>query len=813
MDRMNRMLSAACTVLTATLMAGCAAFLAARGLGFEIAWLPVYCIAFGAAVIVQLGRRGAAFAIGAAAVLVVGFGAMLAVYAGDIAAMVRGMLLPGAQLDFTAHALAGNGVAFLLALLMGALFSGMVRLPGSVPFALMLLLAVVICALAVNEDISLWAALPGLIAGVAAFAVSADSRREGVRPMLLVPAAVLTVAALLLVPASRTTWEPMENLAQRIRSVVEDYIRFTEERMAFSINEKGYDHAGMVDDQVVAMLGGPADPTEDVVMRVEANSSLLLRGTIKRSYTGYSWVDDQVKARYLYYDFTHRGVRNSVFDAESAKNSEGFVTRSASVEMLAEGTSTLFVPAQMSEFEMGLADAVYYNSAGEIFLTRDVASGDAYSFTARVPRGEEALIAAAAQKANVQDNRYQAVLADYTALPGGVDSRVYALAVELTQHTNNAAEKAYAIQNHLAQNYRYTLDGGYPDVGEDFVSWFLLESKEGYCSYFASSMAVMCRIAGIPARYVEGYYIKAQPGGETIVTGENAHAWVEVYLNGLGWVAFDPTARAVEEQYGEDALDDSGTPPDHGSVDEPGRENPFQGNHEGEAEPSPSPDVGSNPDPTPTPNPDGDLDNPNDESDDSDGDSEDDPDDEPTPTPEPDDNDPPPPEDEPDSPEDNPDEQDEPDSDEDKPSRWWIWLIALVLLAAIALAVFWVKKRLADTDPLKLCVSTRSAQMAAVILYRSILTLLSQIGQAPQAGETPEAFAQRVTANLPNPDYEFFVGEVVRSRYSGKGITREGLNAGRRAYVVFLNGMRRSERIRYHVRRIFHGLGSFESIP
>ena len=808
MDRMNRMLSAACTVLTATLMAGCAAFLAARGLGFGIAWLPIYLLACGAAVIVQLGRRGTAFAIGAAIALVIGFGAMLAVYGGGIIGMIRAFAQAGGQIDVSAHAAAGMGTALMLALLLGALFSGMVRLPGCVPFALMVLLAVVICTLAVNEDISLWAALPGLIAGVVAFAVSADSRREGVRPALLVPAAVVVIAALLLVPANRTTWAPLENLAQRIRSVVEDYIRFTEERMAFSINEKGYDHAGMVDDQVVAMLGGPADPTEDVVMKVEADSGLLLRGTIKRTYTGYSWVDDQVKARYLYYDFTHRNVRSSVFDADSARDSEGFVTRNASVEMLAEGTSTLFVPAQMSEFDMGLADAVYYNSAGEIFLTRDVASGDSYSFTARVPRSEEALIAAAAQKAGVQDNRYQAVLADYTALPGGVDSRVYALAVELTQDTNNAAQKAYAIQNHLARNYRYTLDGGYPDMGEDFVSWFLLEAKEGYCSYFASSMAVMCRIAGIPARYVEGYYVPAQSGGETIVTGKNAHAWVEVYLNGLGWVAFDPTARAVEEQYGEGALDDSGTPPDHGSIDESGRENDSDGNHEGEAEPSPSPDAGSNPDPTPTPDPGEDLDNPND-----DGDSEDEPDDEPTPTPEPDGDNPPPPEDEPDDPDDSPDEPDWPDPDEDTPNRWWIWLVVLVLLVLIALAVLWVKKRLADTDPLKLCTSTRSAQLAAMILYRSILTLLSQIGQAPQAGETPEVFARRVTASLPNPDYELFVSEVVRSRYSGKGLTRDGLDAGRSAYVVFLNGMRFSERIRFHVRRIFHGLGSFENIP
>jgi len=240
--------------------------------------------------------------------------------------------------------------------------------------------------------------------------------------------------------------------------------------LAFSINEEGYDHAGMIGDQVVAMLGGPADPAENPVMRVKADSSMLLRGTIKRSYTGYSWVDDQAKARYLYYDFTHRSVRNSVFDTNTSAGSEGFEHRDAEVEMISNGTSTLFVPAQLTGFEMDLADAVYYNSAGEMFLTRDVQAGDKYSLSARVPRSESGLIAACAQKSSVQDKRYADILAQYTVLPEGIDSRVYALAVELTQHTNNPAEKAYAIQNHLAQNYKYTLDGGYPNAGEDFVS-------------------------------------------------------------------------------------------------------------------------------------------------------------------------------------------------------------------------------------------------------------------------------------------------------------------------------------------------------
>ena len=140
-------------------------------------------------------------------------------------------------------------------------------------------------------------------------------------------------------------------------------------------------------------------------------------------------------------------------------------------------------------------------------------------------------------------------------------------------------------------------------------------------------------------------------------------------------------------------------------------------------------------------------------------------------------------------------------------------LAVLALIALIALAALWMRRRLVQTDPLKLCAAAGSAQMAAMILYRSMLTLLGQLGQAPSSGETPEAFAERVMATIPNPEYGRFVSGVARSRYSGRPVSREIVDAGREAYVIFLNGMRRSEKLRFHIRRALHGLGSFERIP
>lgn len=802
MDRINRILRAAAPALLAALMAGCCAYMAVRGLGFAIGAWPVYALALAASAAVQLGGHKKLYSLLACALLAGGFALLLIGGGGKIAALVRDFAakrgLSAAEL--AGHIAAGRCIAYLAALALGSMFAIGIKSGSSAVLMLLALLWALICAFAANEGMSLLLAAPGLIAGVAAFGMGSGGAREGVRPTLLLPAALAVLLALLLTPAERAAWEPLENAAARLRSVVEDYMRFTEERTAFTINEKGYNRAELIGDSVVAMLGGPANPDPAPVMQVQTDADLLLRGTIKRSYTGYSWIDDQVKARYLYYDFVHRGVRSAVFGSGVGEGSPLFREQRASVQLLASGTSTLFVPAPMADFEMELSNAVYYNSAGEIFLTRDAQAGDSYSFLARLPVSDDALLAAAAAAQSASDSGYAQAAADYCALPEGIDSRVYALAAQITQDASTPAEKALAIRDHLIRNYRYTLDGGYPHPSQDFVSWFLLEEKQGYCSYFASAMAVLCRINGLPARYVEGYLVKAEADGVTLVSGENAHAWVEVYLNGLGWTPFDPTARTYDRQGGENGGMDDSTPEDDASG-----ETPFENDDalpdSADAQPTPTPSVGEDAlsdEPTPTPPPGGE-------------DSEDDPgnsdnSDDST--------------DEPDSGEgdfpggDGGSASDAPDSDSTE-NHAWLWiLLALVLLLLLGLlAWFWCRRRLLATDPLKLCVATRSGQTAALILYRGVLTLLLQAGLAPQSGETPEQFAARAVQALPNPYYEPFVAEVVRSRYSGKPLTREAIENGRRAYVRFLDDLRPVDRLRYHLRRMLHGLGDLENIP
>ena len=96
------------------------------------------------------------------------------------------------------------------------------------------------------------------------------------------------------------------------------------------------------------------------------------------------------------------------------------------------------------------------------------------------------------------------------------------------------------LEAYLSTRYTYTLTPGNVPRNRDFVEYFL-ESGEGYCVYFASAMTVMARTLGVPARFVIGYGLEASET-DWMAYADNAHAWVECYILGVGWIPFDPTA-------------------------------------------------------------------------------------------------------------------------------------------------------------------------------------------------------------------------------------------------------------------------------
>jgi protein-glutamine gamma-glutamyltransferase len=141
----------------------------------------------------------------------------------------------------------------------------------------------------------------------------------------------------------------------------------------------------------------------------------------------------------------------------------------------------------------------------------------------------------AAENTNPQD------VTAYLQLPA-LDSRIPLLAAQIAGSASNRYDKAVALEVYLKAHYGYTLQLLGSPVADPLAN-FLFVRKQGHCEYFASSLAVMLRTLGIPSRMVNGFRSEEfnDVTGNYLIRAKNAHAWVEAYFPGYGWISFDPT--------------------------------------------------------------------------------------------------------------------------------------------------------------------------------------------------------------------------------------------------------------------------------
>ena len=125
----------------------------------------------------------------------------------------------------------------------------------------------------------------------------------------------------------------------------------------------------------------------------------------------------------------------------------------------------------------------------------------------------------------------------------GITSRMRELAEELTDDKKSVYSNAKAIENYFKSGeYKYSFN--VPKSSEkNPMDYFIFKGKRGYCIQYATAMVQLCRAAGIPARYVEGYYVTEEDkvGDVYEIKDSNAHAFVQVYIKNYGWKIFDPT--------------------------------------------------------------------------------------------------------------------------------------------------------------------------------------------------------------------------------------------------------------------------------
>jgi transglutaminase-like putative cysteine protease len=188
-----------------------------------------------------------------------------------------------------------------------------------------------------------------------------------------------------------------------------------------------------------------------------------------------------------------------------------------------------------------------YDDVEAVFSQDDIGEGDAYAVSGLTSTAAPDQLRAAG------DDYPEWVTDRYLGLPDTITDRTRQLASQLATGQANAFDTAVAVEEYVRSTITYNEDIDAPPDNQDVVDYVLFESREGYCEYYASAMAVLLRAEGIPSRVVGGYFpapYDANEGGH-LYREKNAHLWVEAFFPGYGWIPFEPTANREKLDYGD----------------------------------------------------------------------------------------------------------------------------------------------------------------------------------------------------------------------------------------------------------------------
>ncbi len=182
---------------------------------------------------------------------------------------------------------------------------------------------------------------------------------------------------------------------------------------------------------------------------------------------------------------------------------------------------------------------VVHESAGQamtVTAPRVLGEGETYTMTTAL------YVPTIPELASAEPGYPEAIGEVYLALPDDFPVAVRSLAGKITVDADNPYQKVVAIDRYL-NRFPYKLDVTGPEPGQDGVEYFIFQEKAGFCTYFASAMAVMLRAVDVPARVAIGY-LPGDPGenpGEYLLKDKLYHAWVQVWFDGYGWVDIEAT--------------------------------------------------------------------------------------------------------------------------------------------------------------------------------------------------------------------------------------------------------------------------------
>jgi transglutaminase-like putative cysteine protease len=225
------------------------------------------------------------------------------------------------------------------------------------------------------------------------------------------------------------------------------------------------------------------------------------------------------------------------FETEPAADRAAAVSYSATIQIdkLNDVDAPIFgAPTGIS----GLSAGWGWSPQNGVITGGRTGSGDKYTEEVAEPDPTLAQLQGTREPADLRSLRR------WLEFPADLPAPVISLVKDLRAKATTPYGRARAIFDYFAnpQNgFSYSLTTKAGDSGSDLQDFILL-NRTGFCQQYAAAMAIMLRIADVPARVVLGYtHAKPDTNGSFAVTTNDAHAWVEAYFDGIGWVSFDPT--------------------------------------------------------------------------------------------------------------------------------------------------------------------------------------------------------------------------------------------------------------------------------
>ncbi len=264
-----------------------------------------------------------------------------------------------------------------------------------------------------------------------------------------------------------------------------------------------------------------------IVAHVRADHPLYLRARIFDRFDGLRWYSSAQQLSKLTLS------RGEIELRQPAPASADSVTEH--YEVFIERDLGDYVPAAAVPIKVNFPSRVIAVDAfGQLHSPGSLKSGTGYAVTSQRTRHRGRSFA----ETDYLD------LPNFTQLPEDMDPRIIQLTRQITDSHQSQFAKAVAVEQYLRNNYAYDFESIFDSQHRTPLSRFLFETKKGHCEYFASALAIMLRTQGIPSRLVTGFSATNQNPltGYYDIHALDGHAWVEAYVDGLGWLELEPTA-------------------------------------------------------------------------------------------------------------------------------------------------------------------------------------------------------------------------------------------------------------------------------